>query len=84
MITVISGAWKDTVGAIKAINDNKKNRTIHVEMSAARRRSSWDLLRSRKCDPECSDRRYFSIPTKHRDELPVREAGGREIPDNTT
>ena len=32
MITVISGAWKDTVGAIKAINDNKKTVTIHVEM----------------------------------------------------
>ena len=32
MVVVISGAWKDTVGAIKAINDSKKTITIHVEM----------------------------------------------------
>ena len=32
MITVISGAWKDTVGAIKAINDSKQTITINVEM----------------------------------------------------
>ena len=27
-----SSAWKDTVGAIKAINDGKKTVTINVEM----------------------------------------------------
>ena len=32
MITVISGAWKDTVGAIKSINEGKKTLTINVEM----------------------------------------------------
>ncbi len=32
MITVISGAWKDTVGAIKSINESKKTVTINVEM----------------------------------------------------
>ena len=31
-VVVISGAWKDTVGAIKAINDGKKTITINVEM----------------------------------------------------
>ena len=31
-VVVISGAWKDTVGAIKAINDSKKTVTINVEM----------------------------------------------------
>ena len=32
MITVISGAWKDTVGAIKSINEGKKTITIHAEV----------------------------------------------------
>ncbi len=32
MITVIAGAWKDTVGAIKSINESKKSITINVEM----------------------------------------------------
>jgi transcriptional antiterminator NusG len=32
MVTVISGAWKDTVGAIKAINESKQTITINVEM----------------------------------------------------
>ena len=32
MVVVISGAWKDTVGAIKAINDSKKTITMHVEL----------------------------------------------------
>ena len=32
MIVVISGAWKDTVGAIRSINDSKKTVTITVEM----------------------------------------------------
>lgn len=32
MITVIAGAWKDTVGAIKSINEAKKSVTINVEM----------------------------------------------------
>lgn len=31
-VVVISGAWKDTVGAIKALNENKKTLTINVEM----------------------------------------------------
>ena len=31
-VVVISGAWKDTVGAIKAINESKKTITINVEM----------------------------------------------------
>ena len=29
---LISGAWKDTVGAIKSINEGKKSITINVEM----------------------------------------------------
>ena len=29
---VISGAWKDTVGVIKSINEGKKSITINVEM----------------------------------------------------
>ena len=32
MVVVISGAWKDTVRTIKAINDSKKTITMHVEM----------------------------------------------------
>ena len=32
LIVVTSGAWKDTVGAIKAINEAKKSITISVEM----------------------------------------------------
>jgi transcriptional antiterminator NusG len=31
-VVVTSGAWKDTVGAIKSINEGKKSVTIHVEM----------------------------------------------------
>ena len=31
-VVVTNGAWKDTVGAIKAINDGKKTVTINVEM----------------------------------------------------
>lgn len=32
MVAVITGAWKDTVGAIKSINEGKKTITINVEM----------------------------------------------------
>ena len=32
MITVIAGAWKDTVGAIRSINEAKNSITINVEM----------------------------------------------------
>lgn len=32
MITVISGAWKDTVSAIKSINEGKKTIIINTEM----------------------------------------------------
>ena len=32
LIVVTAGAWKDTVGAIKAINETKKSITISVEM----------------------------------------------------
>lgn len=31
-VVVISGAWRDTVGAIRSINENKKTATINVEM----------------------------------------------------
>ncbi len=31
-VVVISGAWKDTVGAIRSINESKKTATINVEM----------------------------------------------------
>ena len=31
-VNVISGAWKDTVGVISEINDQKKTVTISVEM----------------------------------------------------
>lgn len=31
-VVVTSGAWKDTVGAIKSINEGKKSITINVEM----------------------------------------------------
>jgi transcriptional antiterminator NusG len=31
-VSVISGAWKDTVGVISEINDQKKTVTISVEM----------------------------------------------------
>ncbi len=31
-VVITNGAWKDTVGAIKAINDGKKTVTINVEM----------------------------------------------------
>ena len=31
-VVVISGAWKDTVGAIKSSNEGKKSITINVEM----------------------------------------------------
>ena len=32
MIVVTAGAWKDTVGAIKTINEAKKSIIINVEM----------------------------------------------------
>lgn len=32
MIVVTAGAWKDTVGSIKSINETKKTITINVEM----------------------------------------------------
>lgn len=32
MVVVVAGAWKDTVGAIKSINEGKKTVTINVEM----------------------------------------------------
>ena len=31
-IVVISGAWKDTVGVIKSVNESKQSLTINVEM----------------------------------------------------
>ena len=31
-ITVIAGVWKDTVGIIQAINQNKQSVTINVEL----------------------------------------------------
>ena len=31
-IVVINGAWKDTVGAVKAVNESKRSLTINVEM----------------------------------------------------
>lgn len=31
-ITVIAGAWKDTVGVVKSINESKQTLTINVEM----------------------------------------------------
>ena len=31
-ITVIAGAWKDTVGVVKSINEGKQTLTINVEM----------------------------------------------------
>lgn len=31
-IVVTAGAWKDTIGAVKAINESKKSLTINVEM----------------------------------------------------
>ena len=32
MVTVISGAWKDTVGVINAVNEKRKTVSINVEM----------------------------------------------------
>ena len=32
MVVVTAGAWKDTVGAIKGINESKRTITINVEM----------------------------------------------------
>ena len=32
MVSVISGAWKDTVGVITAVNEKRKTVTINVEM----------------------------------------------------
>lgn len=32
MVTVISGAWKDTVGVITAVNEKRKTVSINVEM----------------------------------------------------
>ena len=31
-IVVTAGAWKDTIGAVKSINEGKKTLTINVEM----------------------------------------------------
>ena len=31
-IVVVAGAWKDTIGAVKSINEGKKTLTINVEM----------------------------------------------------
>ena len=31
-VVVVSGAWKDTIGAVKSINEGKKTLTINVEM----------------------------------------------------
>ena len=32
MVVVTAGAWKDTIGAVKSINEGKKTLTINVEM----------------------------------------------------
>jgi transcriptional antiterminator NusG len=32
LVTVIGGVWKDTVGAIQAVNQNKQSVTINVEL----------------------------------------------------
>ena len=31
-VVVAAGAWKDTIGAVKSINEGKKTLTINVEM----------------------------------------------------
>jgi transcriptional antiterminator NusG len=31
-VVVTSGAWKDTIGAVKAVNESKQTLTINVEM----------------------------------------------------
>ena len=31
-VVVTAGAWKDTIGAVKSINEGKKTLTINVEM----------------------------------------------------
>ncbi len=36
MVVVTAGVWKDTVGAIKSINEGKKTVTINVEMFVGR------------------------------------------------
>ena len=35
-IAVVAGVWKDTIGAIKSINEGKKTVTISVEMFVGR------------------------------------------------
>ena len=31
-VVVISGAWKDTIGVLKTVNESKQSATINVEM----------------------------------------------------
>ena len=75
MVVVISGAWKDTVGAIKAINDSKKTIPCTLRCSAVKHRLNLDLPKSRRC------RRPFVTQGIS---FCRAGAGGRDIPDNTT
>ena len=70
MVTVISGAWKDTVGAIKAINESKQTITINVEMFGRETPVELGFAEVKKIV------KWISFC--------AAEAGGRDIPDNTT
>ena len=52
VVVIFDGAWKDTVGAIKAINDGKKTITINVEMFGRETPwLSWAFPRFGRCNP---------------------------------
>ena len=47
-IVVTSGAWKDTVGAIKSINESKKSVTINVEIFGGETRVDLNFTEIKK------------------------------------
>ena len=76
MITVIAGAWKDTVGAIRSINEAKKSITINVEMFGRETPVELNFNEVKKMYQE------IGFPCTSR--CPQRELVGGTIPDNTT
>ena len=48
MVTVISGAWKDTVGVITAVNEKRKTVSINVEMFGRETKVELEFTEVRK------------------------------------
>ena len=48
MVSVISGAWKDTVGVITAVNEKRKTVSINVEMFGRETKVELEFTEVRK------------------------------------